>query len=96
MKPASSIALAMGVGFLLGGQHKVRSALLAGGAAATGQLGRGVAHGAERAGVGMLGRLGNAGTAAARTALSKPIESLGARLNESAESLRHGMQSAQH
>lgn len=95
MKPAGNIALAMTVGYLLGRQHKVRNALLFGGAAASRQLGRGLEQSGGLAGEGMLSKLGSAGTAAARTALTKPMEALGVRLNESAESLRNRMQPAQ-
>jgi hypothetical protein len=100
MKPAGSIALAMGVGYLLGGAHKLRTALLLGTAVATGRLSK-RAHAAAAAagdgsgdGHGMLGKLGGAGSAAARAALTKPIERLGNRLSESAEAMRQAGQAS--
>jgi hypothetical protein len=104
MKPTRSIALAMGVGYVLGRKQKLRTALLLGGAVATGHLGKhalaaddcedrgngeGNANGNGGASEhGMLSKLSGAGTAAARVALTKPMERLSTRLNESAEALR--------
>jgi len=102
MNRAGNIALAMGVGYVLGRRRKLRAALVLGVAAATGRLGRGPvarlldnkaegepAEKATGAG-GPMNRLGNAGKAAARTAIGKPVELLTERLNASAEALREG------
>ncbi len=104
MKPTKSIALAMGVGYVLGRKQKLRTALLLGGAVATGQLGKHVLakdnceheheHEGDGSDHGMLSKLGGAGTAAARVALTKPMERLSTRLIESAEALRKASQVA--
>ncbi|MGW0433260.1 hypothetical protein ACWDV4_12085 [Micromonospora sp. NPDC003197] len=102
MNRAGNIALAMGVGYLLGRRRKLRTALVLGVAAATGRLGKGPAArlldgrsdgetaGKTAGGGGPLNRLGNAGKAAARTAIGKPVDLLTERLNASAEALREG------
>ncbi|MFC7545272.1 hypothetical protein [Plantactinospora sp. GCM10030261] len=101
MKRAGHIAVAVGVGYVLGRRRKLRAALLLGAAAATGQLGRvpggrllGGAH-TEPAGEGSPGgavaRLGSAGRTAARSALSRPVDAFAERLNEKAEALRRGI-----
>ncbi len=98
MRPTRSIALAMGVGYMLGRKQKLRTALLLGGAVATGHLGKHALardnceheHNGDGSGSdhGVLSKLGGAGTAAARVAFNKPMERLSTRLIESAESLR--------
>jgi hypothetical protein len=96
MKQRGSIALAIGLGYLLGRKRKLSTALAFGAAAATGQLPRGPlgrflggeAGGAAAGQASSLTRLGGAGKAAARTALGRPLERLTERLDESAEALR--------
>ncbi|GAB2961885.1 hypothetical protein GCM10027280_58430 [Micromonospora polyrhachis] len=103
MNRAGNIALAMGVGYLLGRRRKLRTALVLGVAAATGRLGKGpvarLLDGGKAENTptekttdagGPLNRLGNAGKAAARTAIGKPVDLLTERLNASAEALREG------
>ncbi|GAB3141347.1 hypothetical protein GCM10027290_13940 [Micromonospora sonneratiae] len=103
MKRAGHIALAMAVGYVLGRRRKLRAAFVLGAAAATGRLGKGpVAHlldgnqdgkdqeGKDKGSQGPLHRLGDAGKAAARTAIGKPVDLLTERLNSGAEALRHG------
>lgn len=98
MKRAGNIALAMGVGYVLGRRRKLRKALVLGAAVATGRLAKrpagrvlGGAEGDETPGdSGALARLGGAGKAAARTAFSRPVDILSERINETAEALRQG------
>jgi hypothetical protein len=93
MKRAGRIALAVGIGYVLGRKRKLRAALLLGAAAATGRgpAGRLLGGGSDDTPAGdggMLGRLGEAGKAAARTAAGRPIDLLAERLNDGAEGLR--------
>ena len=92
MNRQETVALAIGVGYLLGRRRKLGLALALGAAAATGQVAQGPlvrmlggelgGQGAD--GVSSLSRLGGA----ARTALGKPLEMLTERINDSAEALR--------
>ncbi|HTF10721.1 MAG TPA: hypothetical protein VK659_21365, partial [Asanoa sp.] len=70
MKPGGSAALAIGAGYVLGRQHKLRTALMLGAAAATGRLVRGPNGGRQGGGddkgnggngSGLMGKLGGAG-----------------------------------
>jgi hypothetical protein len=97
MKRAGSIALAMGLGYVLGRKRKFSTALVLGAAAATGRLAAGgraerVPDGdrppAAADGPGRWARLGGASLAAARTAVGRPVDLLSERLNESADVLR--------
>jgi hypothetical protein len=93
MNSTGSVALAIGVGYVLGRRHKLRTALMLGGAVASGRLSKKSASGGDEApaadGEGMFAKLGGAGRAAARAALTRPAERLGDRLAASAASLRH-------
>lgn len=88
--------MALGVGYLLGRKRKLRRALLFGVVAASGRLTArpaarllgGEPDGAAGGRAASLSHLGDAGRAAARTALSKPLELLTERLNDGADTLR--------
>jgi hypothetical protein len=96
MNQLGTVAMAIGVGYLLGRRRKLSSALVLGTAAAAGQLGKGpLTHmlcgetaGKTAGEASGLSRLGGAGKVAARTALGKPMEMLTERLNEGAKALR--------
>jgi hypothetical protein len=97
MKPGGSPVLAIGVGYVLGRQHKLRTALMLGAAAAGGKLAasRGQAKsqkGGEQGGQGsgLLGKLGGAGKTAAIGALTRSADKLGDALTERAASMRKG------
>ncbi|HEY3008870.1 MAG TPA: hypothetical protein VGJ63_12535 [Micromonosporaceae bacterium] len=96
MNSRAPVALAMGVGYLLGRTHKMRWALLLGTAAATGRLG-GVSTQVLERGADVLrsspelakitdsaGRLVDAGRAAAVSAMSSRVESLSSTLADRA------------
>jgi len=99
MNSKAPIALAIGAGYLLGRTHKMRWALLLGAAAASGRLnslpGELLQRGTKLLGsspeLSQLGssaeKLVDAGKAAATTALSSRMESIGNMLNERAEAL---------
>jgi len=96
------IAIAIGVGYVLGRRRKMRTALTLGAAAAAGRISRdprAVLHrGAELLGkapvLGEVAGLGNplaaAGKAAAVGAVSKGIDSMGERIRRRADALRGG------
>ncbi len=96
MKHTARVGLGIGLGYVLGRQRKLlRTALLLGAAAAAGRLpairGGAVARrdGSAQSHVpNAVGRLGEAGIAAARSAVSRPVTRLGDRLNATAETLR--------
>lgn len=99
MNSNTSIALAIGAGYLLGRTRKMRWALLLGAAAASGRLnsmpGELLQKGTKALGSspefsklgGSAEKLLDAGKAAATTALSSRMESLGDMLNERAQAL---------
>ncbi|MEV3937924.1 hypothetical protein AB0K52_18325 [Glycomyces sp. NPDC049804] len=99
MKSGVQVAGAIGVGYLLGRNHKMRMALTLGAAAAAGRLGRRRAKGKaadDAASSGDLGqfaepgkRLLEAGKAAAMAAVTSRIGEYSDRLRERAEVLRH-------
>jgi hypothetical protein len=91
--------LAIGVGYVLGRQHKLRTALMLGAAAAGGKLAasRGQANSQQGDGEqdgghgsGLLGKLGGAGKTAAISALTRTADRLGDALTERAASMRKG------
>ena len=95
MKTAK-VGLGIGLGYVLGRKKKLRAALLLGAAAAAARL-PGAASGGGGGGGDSgstspkaLGRLGEAGISAARSAVTRPVTRLGDRLNASAEALRGG------
>ena len=105
MKPGGSAALAIGAGYVLGRQHKLRTALMLGAAAATGRLlggqGGGQGGGQQDCGggkgdkggggrSGLVGKLGGAGKSAAITAITRSADRLGERLTERANAMRQG------
>lgn len=99
MQPKVRIALAVGLGYVLGRRRKLRWALTLGSAAAAGRLSRdpqllrqGLAKLTSGAGLGQLsgltGPLAQAGRMAATAAVSHGIDSVGGRLRQRADSLR--------
>ncbi|GIF75186.1 hypothetical protein [Asanoa siamensis] len=106
MKPGGSAALAIGVGYVLGRQHKLRTALMLGAAAAGGRMaarrqqggdqqgGQGgdeaQGGGAKPSSGGLVGKLGGAGKTAAIGVLTRSADRLGERLTERAASMRGG------
>ncbi len=97
MKPGSA-TLAIGVGYVLGRQHKLRTALMLGAAAAGGKLA--ASHGQENSqqggdqskghGSGLVGKLSGAGKTAAISAFTRSADKLGDVLTERAASMRGG------
>lgn len=96
MKPGSA-TLAIGVGYVLGRQHKLRMALMLGAAAAGGRLA--ATHGQAQQGgddqssghsPGLVGKLAGAGKTAAIGAFTRSADRIGDALTERAASLRGG------
>ncbi|HEV7710022.1 MAG TPA: hypothetical protein VGP16_17645 [Asanoa sp.] len=101
MNPGGSSALAIGVGYVLGRQHKLRTALMVGAAAAGGRLAARNAGGGGNGdkgkdnqgghhGSGLVGKLGGAGKTAAISALVRSADRIGERLTERATAMRQG------
>ncbi|GAA1867813.1 hypothetical protein [Asanoa iriomotensis] len=104
MKPGGSAALAMGVGYVLGRQHKLRTALMLGAAAAGGRMaargqsgnghsgdghsGNGSGGEAKGHSHGLAGKLGSAGKSAAISAFARSADRVGDRLTERAAAMR--------
>lgn len=97
MKPGGSTALAIGAGYVLGRQHKLRAAVMMGAAAAAGRMaarGNGGQQGesggdqGESHGSGLIGKLGGAGRTAAVSAFARSADRIGDRLTERAASMR--------
>ncbi|MEV4620161.1 hypothetical protein AB0J74_15815 [Asanoa sp. NPDC049573] len=99
MKPGGSAALAVGVGYVLGRQHKLRTALMIGAAAAGGRMaarnaggggGNGKENQGKQHGSGLVSKLGGAGKTAAVSALVRSADRIGERLTERATAMRQG------
>ena len=94
MKPGGSAALAVGAGYILGRQHKLRTALMLGAAAASGRLikapGGGGDQGDSGSQSGLLGKLSGAGKTAAISTFSRSADKIGERLSQTATSMRGG------
>jgi hypothetical protein len=100
MNAGGSSALAVGVGYVLGRQHKLRTALMVGAAAAGGRLaarnaGGGGGNGKDsnqgnHHGSGLVSKLGGAGKTAAVSAFMRSADRIGDRLTERATAMRQG------
>jgi hypothetical protein len=99
MNAGGSSALAIGVGYVLGRQHKLRTALMVGAAAAGGRLaarnaggggGNGKDNQGNHHGSGLVSKLGGAGKTAAVSAFVRSADRLGERLTERATAMRQG------
>jgi len=98
MKPGATAALAIGAGYVLGRQHKLRAALMLGAAAASGRLARRpapqetpnhngrVRHRASPRGA--VGKVRSAGRSVAVSAFARSADRLGERLTGTADALR--------
>ncbi|GIF50891.1 hypothetical protein DFJ67_4152 [Asanoa ferruginea] len=101
MKPGGGAALAVGVGYVLGRQHKLRTALMVGAAAAGGRMaarnagggggnGKGQDNQGNHHGSGLVSKLGGAGKTAAVSAFVRSADRIGERLTERAMAMRQG------
>jgi hypothetical protein len=95
MNPGGKAALAVGAGYVIGRQHKLRAVLMLGAAAATGRMigsqGAGQQNGdSDSAGAGLLGKVGDAGRSAAIGAFGRAADRIGERLSEMATAMRGG------
>jgi hypothetical protein len=93
MNSGAQVALAVGAGYLLGRQHKMRWALALGAVAATGQLGRGPGALLERGGKVLdvapeLGKLGESGGRLLQAARNAALTEVSSRIDAFSGSLQ--------